>query len=79
MECCSSSFPPSHLHSQGTDDRLVGLLASLLDFLVPVLGRLYMLASALREEQVVWVGASTPPCLTLVYSIGFTVGCAELV
>lgn len=78
MKCCSSSLPPSRLHSQSPDDGLVILLASFLDFLVPVLGRLYMLASALREERGRVGGASTP-CLTLVFSIGFTVGCAELV
>lgn len=36
-----------------------------------------MLASALREE---WGGKndiSSPPCLTLEFSIGFTVGCVE--
>lgn len=37
-----------------------------------------MLASALREEWGGVGGAGTLPHLTLVFSIGFTVGCAEL-
>lgn len=45
-------------------------------FLVSVVGRLCMLASALREERGGVDGASIPSCLTLGFSFGFT-GCCK--
>lgn len=75
MEYCSSSLLPSCLHSQSPGEGLVVLLDFGL-FLVSVVGRLCMLASALREERGGVDGASIPSCLTLGFSFGFT-GCCK--
>ena len=70
------SLLPCCLHPQSPREGLGVLLASSLDCSWFLCQKALHACSALREERGGTDGASAPPHPTLVFSMGFTVGCA---